>query len=426
MARVSKQLQKIIYAIDMDFIDEYMIEELELMSGYTEFIVDLKEQAIFITEEREIGKIRHNIEEVLISVILAILAKCNTFVEIHIFMSEHYEWLDRSLHFENGLPSLSTVKRVIGFINPKQLETVCISTFKNFLEKNEPLFRDGFFIIEDIKAMDGKTANSSDRKSSKNGEIPKMNAMSLYSTKNNYTEATEFIEEKTNEIPTGPKLLERVNIKDSIIVFDALSTQTETINYIIKKGGHYVAPVKGNQKNLEENIKDYFNDKELYEKAKKENYYETKEKSHGSLEKREYIFINDIDWLYKKNEWKNIKSIGIAKRSYKDSNGNSKIDVRYYITDIDAQYVKLIAQAIRSEWNIENKLHWCLDVVFMEDSNKSFLENSQKNLNIIRKFCLGLLKIYKENSKLSYNSIRHRISTNFEKNIVDIINTLYS
>ena len=53
--------------------------------------------------------------------------------------------------------------------------------------------------------MDGKTANSSSRTKSKNGEVSKMNAMSLYSIKSNCTEAAEFIEDKTNEIPTGTK-----------------------------------------------------------------------------------------------------------------------------------------------------------------------------------------------------------------------------
>ncbi len=139
--------------------------------------------------------------------------------------------------------------------------------------------------------MDGKTANSSNRSSSKEGEISKMNAMSIYSTKNNYTEATEFISDKTNEIPTDPMLLDRINIKDSIIVFDTLSLQTETIEYIVKHEGHYVASVKGNQKILEECIKEYFNDEDLY----------------------------------KKTDWKNLKSIGLA---------------------------------IRREWEIENKLHW--------------------------------------------------------------------
>lgn len=422
MARKSKELEKIISMFEED---DFIEEEIETVEVSAEFIMNIKENAIYITEERQIGKVLHDIEQILLSVIFAILAKCDTFVEIHLFMSYHYQWLDKHIKFENGLPSLSTIKRVIGFINPKQLEEVCVNTFKSYFKKNDPLFRDGLFVIEDIKTMDGKTANSSDRKSSKNGTIVKMNAMSVHSIKNDYTEATEFIDEKTNEIPTGPILLERINIEDSVIVFDALSTQTETIEYIINNNGHYVAPVKGNQKILEKCIKEYFEDEKLYKKAKKESYYETKEKAHGGYEKREYIFTNDVDWLYKKSDWKDLKSIGIAKRTYEDSDGNLLIDIRYYITDLSAERVEIIAKAIRGEWDIENKLHWYLDMVFKEDDNRSFLENSQKNLNIIRKFCLGLLKLYKEEKKLSLNSIRHVLSMNFERTIEDILATLY-
>ncbi len=91
------------------------------------------------------GKVLHNIEQILISVIFAILAKCNTFVEIHLFMKHHYEWLNKHVQFENGLLSLATIKRIIGFMSPKKLETVCVETFKSFLKKNEPLFKDEFF-----------------------------------------------------------------------------------------------------------------------------------------------------------------------------------------------------------------------------------------------------------------------------------------
>ena len=83
--------------------------------------------------------------------------------------------------------------------------------------------------------------------------------------------------------------------------------------------------------------------------------------------------------------------------------------------------IDLIAYGIRSEWKIENNLHYYLDMVFKEDDNKSFVNNTQKNLNIIRKFCMALLKIYKEKSKLSMNSIRHLISMDFENEIVKLL-----
>lgn len=163
----------------------------------------------------------------------------------------------------------------------------------------------------------------------------------------------------------------------------------------------------------------------MYFSKKKENYYVVNEKTHGTFEQREYIFTEDIDWLYKKEEWINLKSIGLAKRTYIDNNGNTVTDIRYYITDLNASRIELISKAIRDEWAIENKLHWYLDMVFLEDDSKSFLNNSQKNLNIIRKFCLGLLKLYKEETKLSMNSIGHLISMDFENEIEKIISTLY-
>ena len=84
--------------------------------------------------------------------------------------------------------------------------------------------------------------------------------MSLYSVTQETCEATEFIDKKTNEIPTGIELLNRVNIEDCIIVFDALNTQTKTIECITKKHGFYVAPVKCNQQILEEDIRLFFDD----------------------------------------------------------------------------------------------------------------------------------------------------------------------
>ena len=105
--------------------------------------------------------------------------------------------------------------------------------FKKSLEKDD-------LIITDILSLDGKTANGSEI-NTKNGKIKKINAMSAYSIKYNKTLATEFIKEKTNEIPTGPKLLKRIDISDMVITFDALNTQEKTNKYIKSHKGHYVA-----------------------------------------------------------------------------------------------------------------------------------------------------------------------------------------
>ena len=147
-----------------------------------------------------------------------------------------------------------------------------------------------------------------------------------------------------------------------------MNTQKNTIAYIDEQDGYYVAPVKENHSTLEEDISLFFKD----EISNKNNYLKKTEKAHGNAETREYLFSEDIDWLYNKKEWNGLKSIGYAKRSY-------------------------------------------------IDKNKCFLENSQKNLNLIRKFVLALLKRYKTTTKLSINSIRFNISMDFENEIDNIL-----
>ena len=95
--------------------------------------------------------------------------------------------------------------------------------------------------------------------------------------------------------------------------------------------------------------------------------------------------------------------------------------MRYFITNLNAKLIDLIAYGIRSEWTIENNLHYYLDMVFKEDNNKSFIDNTQKNLNIIRKFCMALLKNYKQKIKRSMNSVRLMISMDFENEIINIL-----
>ena len=340
-------------------------------------------------------------------------------------MWKHAEWLHKHIYYESGLPSLSTIKRVIGMINPKELEHVCNETFHVFIKRNDTYYKDEDITINDVKSMDGKTANSSDRTQSKNGEIKKTNAMSIFSVGNNMCEATEFISDKTNEIPTGIELLKRVNIENSIIVFDAMSTQTKTIDYIVDKKGYYVAPVKGNQGNLEEDISLYFKDGKNYQKIEGKNYYKVIEKAHSTVEIREYLFVNDVNWIHQKDNWKDLKSIGMATRNYTNKEGKEITDTRYFISNIGANKIELLSKSIRGEWQIENGLHLYLDMVFDEDKNRCFLENSQKNLNIIRKFCLAILKRYKTQTKLSMNSIRFNISMDFENEIDSIIKRIF-
>ena len=128
--------------------------------------------------------------------------------------------------------------------------------------------------------------------------------------------------------------------------------------------------------------------------------------------------------MYNYKKWRNIKSIGCVKKTITNINTNKTIiEIRYYISNLANNIIEF-SNAIRNEWSIENKLHWHLDFTFREDNNSTFEKNAQKNLNIIRKFCLSILKLVKEIYGLSLKNIRKSLCMDFENEINIIFNYL--
>jgi hypothetical protein len=54
--------------------------------------------------------------------------------------------------------------------------------------------------------------------------------------------------------------------------------------------------------------------------------------------------------------------------------------------------VKAFAQATRAHWGIENGLHWTLDVVFREDECRARTGHSARNLSVLRKCSISMLR----------------------------------
>lgn len=208
------------------------------------------------------------------------------------------------------------------------------------------------------------------------------------------------VKSKSNEIPAVQDLLKTLNLKGSVIVADALNTQKETVSIIVEKEADYVLPVKENQGNLYKEITQMYeyvlNDK-VEKNQKNYDYSKSVENNHARQETRESYVITQIDWLQEKRKWKNISCIGLLQNTFVE-NEETKIQKRYYISSKKLTAKELIYYA-RNEWKVES-MHWLLDVNLKEDLTKLSNENSQKNLNILRKIALNSMKLYKENNKI--------------------------
>lgn len=74
-----------------------------------------------------------------------------------------------------------------------------------------------------------------------------------------------------------------------------------------------------------------------------------------------------------------------------DKAGKITKERRYYISSLDVN-AEEFSRAVRGHWAIES-MHWQLDVTFREDNNQTIDKRANENLNIIRKWCLSMLKI---------------------------------
>lgn len=113
----------------------------------------------------------------------------------------------------------------------------------------------------------------------------------------------------------------------------------------------------------------------------------------------------------------------MVKKTIQKSDGSKVEEKRYYISSLLLN-INLFSYAIRTHWNVENKLHWHMDFTFKSDNNTTMNKKALYNLQIIKKFCLTLLNEVKKQQNRSLKRIRKSISRNIEKQTVEIFKIL--
>ncbi|MCP3902316.1 MAG: ISAs1 family transposase, partial [Planctomycetes bacterium] len=169
-------------------------------------------------------------------------------------------------------------------------------------------------------------------------------------------------DDKSNEITAIPELLKVPELEGCIVTIDAMGCQKKIAELIRDKGADYVLAVKGNQGNLYADIKLFFEDAAHNGfKDIPHDYHETTDGGHGRVEIRRYWTVSDIDWLCGKENWKGIKTIGMAEYERHEGDKEVSIGVRYYISSLGSD-AKQFGNAVRTHWGIENSVHWILDI----------------------------------------------------------------
>ena len=81
----------------------------------------------------------------------------------------------------------------------------------------------------------------------------------------------------------------------------------------------------------------------------------------------------------------------IQSERYDKVAGKIEREIRYYITSLKPDAARLNS-VVRQHWEIENKLHWVLDVGFGEDLDRKRAGHSAQNFSLLNRIALNLLK----------------------------------
>jgi predicted transposase YbfD/YdcC len=199
----------------------------------------------------------------------------------------------------------------------------------------------------------------------------------------------EAVAEKSNEITAIPKLLEVLDLKGTLVSLDAAGCQTAIAQQIRQRKGDYLPAVKGNQPTLEAAVQAAFERAaEAGFKGFKHDAHESIDVGHGRRVERYVTVLYDPEGL--PPDWPDVAAVVQVGRE-RTTQGATTSEVSYYLKSRRASAAEL-GERVRRHWAVENELHWCLDVTFREDANRSAAGDVGANLVVIRRLALSLLK----------------------------------
>ena len=283
------------------------------------------------------------------------------------------------------IPCYAQYMNILGVIDPDKFNICFIKWVQSVLGRS---------VAGKTVSIDGKTVCGAE-KASKNGEV--LHIASAIISETDMIIGSKDCGTRMDEITAFRELLEMLDVKGSIVVADALHCNKKSAEAVISAEADYLLVVKDNQPTLKENIELYFTQPPCEIES-----HTTVEKNGGRIERRTSYVSQDVGHIV--GDWDSIACIGALHRQFEKDEAKSS-EWHYYISSAPLTAEELLRHA-RAEWRVES-MHWLLDVHFKEDKTIISNMNTQKNLNILRKIVLNLLRAFKAKtqSKAALSSI---------------------
>lgn len=324
---------------------------------------------------------KHPLINIIVIAILGVICGADTWVDMERYGNAKHEWLGTFLDLRNGIPSHDTFGRVFRWLDAEQFQAQFIAWTQHICE----------LTAGQVVSLDGKKLRRShDQQHERDG----IWMVSAWAGENRIVLGQTKVAEKSNEITAIPHLLRVLDISGCVVTLDALGTQTAIAQQIVSAAAEYILPVKDNQGTLYEDMT------LLFDGFETENYrdmvYDTAKwvsEGHDRREIRQCWVVQQPEYrvyLRREQEWAKLTSL-VKLLTVRQTASQNEVTLRYFISSWDAS-AQAFLKAIREHWQIENGLHWVLDIAFREDESRIRKDHAPQNMALLRHMALNLLK----------------------------------
>ena len=355
-----------------------------------------------LSDGREPCKVAYPLAEVLLLLTCATISSCDDFDDIAAWGRHHLHFLRRFSEFHYGIPCERWLRTLVNRVDP-------ILFGRCFEDWIKALWPDR----HDLIAIDGKTSR---RAHDKRKGLKALHTLSAYATNARLTLAQLSVPGKTNEITAIPELLDHLaetgQLEGALVTIDAMGCQVDIANKIVDLKADFLLGLKANHPVFMAETEAYFDTAPADELVVKT----TIEKGHGRIETRVYTASSNTAWIKPDKyypgqpRFQHIRTLlkVVNKTEYADK---CTFETRYFISSAPLDIERLAAGA-RGHWGVES-MHWLLDVEFKDDLSRYRSGNGAKNMAVVRRFSLGLVRADKSPGSVKTRRKKAGWSTDF-------------
>lgn len=353
----------------------------------------------------------HRLVDIVTIALCAVLCGADDWVAIETFGRAKEGWLRTFLALPGGIPSHDTFGRVFARLDPEAFRACFLAWVRAVT---------GAAAADGVVAIDGKTARRShDRGRGKAA----LHLVSAWATARGLVLGQVATAEKSNEITAIPALLRLLDLEGCTVTIDALGCQTAIAAQVVEQRAEYVLALKDNHPTLHEKARLAFADARAAAGTALApadlDAARTVDKGHGRLEIRHCWAFGDpayLAYLDPAGAWPNLRSVALVEAERRVGDAVS-VEARYYLSSLPPAAAAL-GQAIRRHWEVENRLHWVLDVVFREDASRARTGHAPQNLAILRHLALNLLRRDPARGSRATKRFRAALDTTYLRSIL--------